>query len=99
MRFDRARVDDRAGSESIPGELPRFTFAVECLRASEASALRLSAAKGDVPNLRLDLLGSVVTTAWPLAPRSQQTGKLPIIGYLAPNVESVDRPRVAAFAF
>jgi putative ABC transport system substrate-binding protein len=44
------------------------------------------------------LLGSVVTTAWPLAARSQQTGKLPTIGYLGPNVESVDRPRVAAFA-
>ena len=28
------------------------------------------------------LLGSVVTTAWPLAARSQQATKLPTIGYL-----------------
>jgi putative tryptophan/tyrosine transport system substrate-binding protein len=35
---------------------------------------------------------------WPLTARAQQAGKLPIIGYLGPNVESVDRPRVAVFA-
>ena len=43
------------------------------------------------------LLGSA-TAAWPFAARTEQAGKLPIIGYLGPNVESVDRPRVAAFA-
>jgi putative tryptophan/tyrosine transport system substrate-binding protein len=42
------------------------------------------------------LVGSLVAT-WPLAARAQQAGKLPTIGYLGPNVVSVDRPRVAAF--
>lgn len=41
--------------------------------------------------------GSIVAS-WPLALRAQQAGKLPTIGYLGPNVESVDRPRIAAFA-
>jgi putative ABC transport system substrate-binding protein len=43
----------------------------------------------------IGLLGSAA--AWPLAARAQQAGELPIIGYLGPNVESVDRPRIAAF--
>jgi putative ABC transport system substrate-binding protein len=43
------------------------------------------------------LLGSA-TAVWPFAARTEQAGKLPTIGYLGPNVESVDRPRVAAFA-
>jgi putative tryptophan/tyrosine transport system substrate-binding protein len=37
-------------------------------------------------------------TTWPLAASAQQATHLPIIGYLGPNVESVDRPRIAAFA-
>ena len=37
-------------------------------------------------------------TTWPLAASAQQANHLPIIGYLGPNVESVDRPRIAAFA-
>ena len=36
--------------------------------------------------------------AWPLAARTQQAGKLAIIGLIGPNVETVDRPRIAAFA-
>jgi putative ABC transport system substrate-binding protein len=36
--------------------------------------------------------------AWPLAARAQQAGKLAIIGLIGPNVETVDRPRIAAFA-
>jgi hypothetical protein len=43
------------------------------------------------------LLGSA-TAVRPFAARSEQVGKLPSIGYIGPNVESVDRPRVAAFA-
>src|SRR6478752_6632922 len=43
------------------------------------------------------LLGSA-TAVWPIAARAEQAGKLPSIGYLGPNVELVDRPRVAAFA-
>jgi putative ABC transport system substrate-binding protein len=43
------------------------------------------------------LLGSA-TAVWPFAARSEQVSKLPSIGYIGPNVESVDRPRVAAFA-
>jgi putative tryptophan/tyrosine transport system substrate-binding protein len=34
----------------------------------------------------------------PLAVRAQQASKLPTIGYLGPNVEPVDRPRIATFA-
>jgi putative tryptophan/tyrosine transport system substrate-binding protein len=38
-------------------------------------------------------------SAWPFAARAQQqAGKVPTIGYLGPNVEPVDRPRIAAFA-
>jgi putative tryptophan/tyrosine transport system substrate-binding protein len=37
------------------------------------------------------------TVAWPLAAQAQQTGKLPTIGLLGPNTESVERPRIAAF--
>ena len=40
--------------------------------------------------------GSVVAS-WPLTVSAQQAAKLPTIGYLGPNVESVDRPRIAAF--
>ena len=36
--------------------------------------------------------------AWPLAARAQQASKLAIIGLIGPNVETVDRPRIAAFA-
>src|SRR5271157_3918845 len=36
--------------------------------------------------------------AWPLAARAQQAGKLATIGLIGPNVETVDRPRIAAFA-
>jgi putative tryptophan/tyrosine transport system substrate-binding protein len=42
------------------------------------------------------LLGSA-TAVWPIAARTEEAGKLPSIGYLGPNVELVDRPRVAAF--
>ena len=42
-------------------------------------------------------LGSAAA-AWPLAVRAQQASKLPTIGYLGPNVEPVDRPRITAFA-
>ncbi len=35
--------------------------------------------------------------AWPLAARAQQAGKLATIGLIGPNVETVDRPRIAAF--
>jgi putative ABC transport system substrate-binding protein len=42
------------------------------------------------------LLG-VAATAWPLGVRAQRAGELLTIGYLGPNVESVDRPRLAAF--
>jgi putative tryptophan/tyrosine transport system substrate-binding protein len=41
-------------------------------------------------------LGGVA--AWPMTASAQQAGKLPTIGYLSPNAESVDRPRIAAFA-
>jgi putative ABC transport system substrate-binding protein len=41
---------------------------------------------------------SSATAVWPFAARTEQAGQLPTIGYLGPNVESVDRPRVAAFA-
>jgi putative tryptophan/tyrosine transport system substrate-binding protein len=44
----------------------------------------------------IGLLGGAI--GWPLAAHAQQAGKLPTIGYLGPNVESVDRPRIAAFA-
>ena len=40
--------------------------------------------------------GSVVAS-WPHAVHAQRAAKLPTIGYLGPNVESVDRPRLAAF--
>jgi putative tryptophan/tyrosine transport system substrate-binding protein len=43
------------------------------------------------------LLGST-TAVWPFAARTEQAGKLPTIGYLGPNMELVDHPRVAAFA-
>jgi len=36
--------------------------------------------------------------AWPLAARAQQASKLATIGLIGPNVETVDRPRIAAFA-
>jgi putative tryptophan/tyrosine transport system substrate-binding protein len=36
--------------------------------------------------------------AWPLAVVAQQGTELPMIGYLGPNADSVDRPRIAAFA-
>ena len=35
--------------------------------------------------------------ALPLAARAQQGSELPTIGYLGPNVEAVDRPRLAVF--
>ena len=35
--------------------------------------------------------------AWLHEAGAQQPGELPIVGYLGPNVESVDRPRLAAF--
>jgi putative tryptophan/tyrosine transport system substrate-binding protein len=35
--------------------------------------------------------------AWLNEVGAQQPGELPIVGYLGPNVESVDRPRLAAF--
>ena len=41
---------------------------------------------------------SSLVAFWPLAVHAQQASKLPIIGYLGPNVEPVDRPRIAAFA-
>ena len=41
---------------------------------------------------------SILLSFWPLAVRAQQASKLPTIGYLGPNVEPVDRPRIAAFA-
>jgi putative tryptophan/tyrosine transport system substrate-binding protein len=41
---------------------------------------------------------SSLLSFWPLAARAQQVSKLPTIGYLGPNVEPVDRPRIAAFA-
>jgi putative tryptophan/tyrosine transport system substrate-binding protein len=44
----------------------------------------------------LAVAGSVVAS-WPLAVSAQQAAKLPTIGYLGPNVESVDGPRIAAF--
>jgi putative tryptophan/tyrosine transport system substrate-binding protein len=44
------------------------------------------------------IAGVAVAMASPLTARAQQAGKLPTIGYLGPNVESVDRPRIAAFA-
>jgi len=43
------------------------------------------------------LLGGA-TGAWPLAAGAQQAGKLATIGLIGPNVEAVDRPRIAAFA-
>jgi putative ABC transport system substrate-binding protein len=36
--------------------------------------------------------------AWTLTARAQQAGKLAIIGLIGPNVETVDRPRIDAFA-
>jgi putative ABC transport system substrate-binding protein len=42
--------------------------------------------------------GGSIVASWPLSVRAQQAGKLPTIGYLGPNVDSVDRPRIAAFA-
>src|SRR4051812_1781558 len=36
--------------------------------------------------------------ALPLSAAAQQVGKLPTVGYLAPNAEATDRPRRAAFA-
>jgi len=36
--------------------------------------------------------------AWPLAARAQQASKLATIGLIGPTVETVDRPRIAAFA-
>jgi len=41
---------------------------------------------------------SSLVAFWPLAVRAQQASKLPTIGYLGPNVEPVDRRRIAAFA-
>jgi putative ABC transport system substrate-binding protein len=35
--------------------------------------------------------------AWLHEAGAQQPSQLPIVGYLGPNVESVDRPRLAAF--
>jgi Fe2+ transport system protein FeoA len=45
----------------------------------------------------ITLIGGAAT-AFPLAARAQRAGEVPTIGYLGPNVESVDRPRIAAFA-
>jgi putative tryptophan/tyrosine transport system substrate-binding protein len=42
------------------------------------------------------VLGGAAT--WPVAASAQQATRVPTIGYLGPNVESVDRPRIAAFA-
>jgi len=44
----------------------------------------------------IEVVGGAVA-AWPLTARAQRAGELPTIGYLGPNVESVDRPRLAAF--
>ena len=45
----------------------------------------------------ITLIGGAAT-AFPLAARAEPAGEVPTIGYLGPNVESVDRPRIAAFA-
>jgi putative ABC transport system substrate-binding protein len=42
--------------------------------------------------------GAAVVAWWPVVGRAQQASKPPTIGYLGPNVEPVDRPRIAAFA-
>jgi len=46
----------------------------------------------------ITLIGGSVTAAPSFAVYAQQAGVLPTIGYLGPNVESVDHPRIAAFA-
>ncbi|HEY2414831.1 MAG TPA: ABC transporter substrate-binding protein [Pirellulaceae bacterium] len=38
-----------------------------------------------------------LVVAFPLAAQAERAGRLPIIGLLGPNIEGVDRPRVAAF--
>ena len=43
------------------------------------------------------LLSGGAALTWPLLASAQQVGKLPTIGYLAPNSEEADRPRRAAF--
>jgi putative ABC transport system substrate-binding protein len=40
----------------------------------------------------------LLAVAWPLAADAQQAGKLASIGLIGPNVETVDRPRIAAVA-
>jgi hypothetical protein len=34
---------------------------------------------------------------WPTIARAEPAGRLPTIGLVGPNIEAVDRPRVAAF--
>jgi putative tryptophan/tyrosine transport system substrate-binding protein len=48
---------------------------------------------------RRDLITLLAGSAavWLHEAGAQQPGELPIVGYLGPNVESVDRPRLAAF--
>jgi putative ABC transport system substrate-binding protein len=43
------------------------------------------------------LVGSAAA-AWPAAARAQQRDRLPVVGYLAANSETTDRPRRGAFA-
>jgi putative ABC transport system substrate-binding protein len=43
------------------------------------------------------LLGGAAVAARPLAPRAQQPGKLPTIGYLGQSTLAVESQRVAAF--
>jgi putative tryptophan/tyrosine transport system substrate-binding protein len=45
----------------------------------------------------LAVLSGGAALTWPLAASAQQAGKLPTIGYLAPNSEAADRSRRAAF--
>jgi hypothetical protein len=46
----------------------------------------------------IKLIGGSVAAASPFVAWAQQPGVLPTIGYLGPNVASVDHPRIAAFA-
>ena len=46
---------------------------------------------------RTFIAGLAATAAFPHSVHAQRTGKPPVIGYLGPNTEQIDRPRIEMF--